>query len=234
MSIPKPNPGKNLTIVVQGISYQRIPIKTHTISQKDDLFSVVDHYTKPYGKSGDSIAISERVVAITQGRSYPISSINPSLFARALYQHVYKHPGGIGLRSPYTMELAIREAGLVRILIAVVAAIVSKPFGIRGIFYQVAGNNIAAIDGPTPYSLPPSDKSAKLPPKDPQKAAQRLEKDLGYGIIIIDANDYGVSVLGASSKAKSANWPIKKIFADNPMGQAREQTPIVIVRQVGM
>ena len=64
-----------------------------------------------------------------------------------------------------------------------------------------------------------------------QEMAEQLEKVMGIGVVIIDANDYGVNILGTSDLATKANWPIKQIFADNPMGQAREQTPIVIVRK---
>jgi len=60
------------------------------------------------------------------------------------------------------MELAIREAGALRIIFASFAALLTKPFGIKGIFYKVAGNNINAIDGPCDYTLPPYNKYAKL------------------------------------------------------------------------
>jgi len=43
-------------------------------------------------------------------------------------------------------------------------------------FYRIAGRSAAAIDGPTEYSLYPSNVSAKLAPKNPQKAAEKIKK----------------------------------------------------------
>jgi len=39
------------------------------------------------------------------------------------------------------MELAIREAGPLRIIFASLAALLTKPLGIKGVFYKVVGNN---------------------------------------------------------------------------------------------
>ena len=47
------------------------------------------------------------------------------------------------------------------------------------------------------------------------------------GVVIIDANDLGQKVLGNSTGMD--NKLIEKIFSDNPMGQANEQTPLVLV-----
>lgn len=227
----QPNPGKSLLITVHKSTYYRYPVRTNVVKKADAIVPTIVRYVKHQVKTGDIVVVSERIIAIMQGRSYPVTSIVPSWWARLLWRFVYKHPGGIGLRSPYTMELAIREVGLIRILFAAAVVVVTKPLGMRGMFYQVAGGNVNAIDGPTPYSLPPSDTSAKLAPKDPGGVAQQLEVALRVGVVIIDANDYGVNVLGTSDLADKAGLPIYKIFVDNPMGQAREQTPIMIVRK---
>jgi len=227
----KANPGKKLSITVQFSSYLRFPIKTHQISDKDDIVTIVRTYAKEMLSDEDLVVISERVVAITQGRAIPIKKIKPSWWAKKLYTYVHNHPGGIGLRSPYTMEIAIREAGLWRILLAAGLSVLTKPLGIRGVFYHVVGNNINAIDGPTPYTLPPGNTSVTLGPKNPEQVAQAVENVVGAGVVIIDANDYGVRVLARSPKAVAINFPIKKIFADNPMGQSKEQTPLIILRK---
>jgi asparagine synthase (glutamine-hydrolysing) len=117
-------------------------------------------------------------------------------------------------------------------------SVVTKPLGMSGMFYHVAGREAAAIDGPTEYSLYPSNVSAKLPPKRPHQAAaairsgimQKLPKNLiknFTGAAIIDANDLGRTVLGIAADMSPGD--IEKIFVDNPMGQANEQTPIVVV-----
>lgn len=224
-----PNSGKKLTITLKnGETYSRLPVKTHVISDTDEIVGVVKKYAAPLALKGDIIVISERIVAISQGRSYLLEDIHPTWWAYTLSKFVYNHPGGIGLRNPYTMQLAIQEAGLWRIFLAAGVAVVTKPFGLRGMFYRVAGNDINAIDGPCDYTLPPGNKSAKLGPKNPEKVAHQIEKTVGFPVAIIDANDYGVNVLGVSEGVDKEM--IKQAFKDNPMGQTDEQTPITLLR----
>ncbi|NPB03056.1 MAG: F420-0--gamma-glutamyl ligase [Thermotogae bacterium] len=227
----KPNPGKRVTIEVDGEVWARYPIKTHVIKPGEDIVEVAQKYASPYLRKGDYLFISEKVVAIAQGRAYPIDKIKPSLWAKLLSKFVRRTPHGIGLGSPWTMELAIREVGLFRILLAAFVSALTKPFGIRGLFYRVAGKNVAAIDGPTPYTLPPYNRYAKLPPKDPDRVAKSIAERLGVKVVIVDANDLGVEALGVSHEDISSNF-VKKVFRDNPLGQASQQTPLCIVRRV--
>jgi len=224
----QPNEGKKLDKEVAGKVYTRLPIKTHVVKKEDNIADIVEKYAKPYFQTGDVLAISEKVVAITQGRSFPIKDIKPSWLAKLLVKFVFKPKWGIGLGSPWTMELALREAGAPRILFAALASALTKPFGMRGVFYRVAGKNINAIDGPTPYTLPPYNEYAKLAPKDPDKVAADLMEKFNIPVAIIDANDIGVQVLG-SSKGIDVEL-IRSIFKDNPLGQTTEQTPLCIVR----
>jgi F420-0:gamma-glutamyl ligase-like protein len=226
----KPNTGKNLAIQVDGQNYARFPVKTHIIKDSDNIIEVCKKYAKPFLQKGDMLFISERIVAISQGRAFPIKDIKPSPFANLLVRFVTKSPYGIGLGSPWTMELAIREAGIFRIVIGVLAAAATKPFGLKGIFYRVVGKNINAIDGPCDYTLPPYNKYAKLGPAEPGKVAKKLKAELGNDVVIIDANDLGACVLGRSSKEISDDF-CKKVFKDNPLGQTSEQTPLCIVRK---
>ena len=89
---PQANEGKKLAIEIDGVSYLRIPVKTHVVMREDDLFEVLDKYTKDVRQPGDIIFVSEKVVAITQGRAFPISEIKPGWFARFLVKFVYKSP----------------------------------------------------------------------------------------------------------------------------------------------
>lgn len=227
----QPNEGKKCTIELPSGSYARLPIKTHTITSEDNIMEVVQKYAVPHFEAGDFLFISERVVAISQGRAFPITDIHPSALAHFLVRFVHKSPYGIGLGSPWTMELAIKEAGVFRILLAALASLLTKPFGIRGVFYHVVGKNINAIDGPCDYTLPPFNKYAKLAPKEPNQVAMDLKKRIGHDVIIIDANDLGVVVLGKSNKEIPDAF-CKNVFRDNPLGQSSESTPLCIVRKV--
>ena len=179
----------------------------------------------------DIIAVSEKVVAITQGRSYDLRKIKPSPLARILAKYVKKSPYGIGVSIPQTMQLAIEEAGAARILIAAFISAITKVVGIKGMFYRIAGRKVAAIDGPVDYAIPPYNKHCSKAPKNPDKVCAEIAGLLGCQTVIIDANDLGVEVLGRSSK-KISKKLIKEIFADNPLGQTNEQTPLSIVRRV--
>jgi hypothetical protein len=129
------------------------------------------------------------------------------------------------------MELAIRQAGVCRILFAALLSAVTKPFGVKGVFYKVCGKNVAAIDGPCSYTLPPYNEYAKLPPENPMEVAKELKEKFEHDFIIIDANDLGAEILGSSGSDEFIEFA-KKAFRDNPLGQSKQQTPICIVRKV--
>ncbi len=236
----QPNLGKSLTIKINNKEYYRFPIRTKIFQKNDDFVRLIKDYLLQFVR-GDNLkrkkyflVVSEKIVAITQGRSYFIWEIKPSLFAKILSQFVKKTPYGIGLGSPWTMQLAIQEAGVLRIIMAVIVAGIAKIFGITGLFYKVAGADIGSIDGPTEYSVFPSNVSAKLPPKNPQQVAKKIDQELKkildrnfIGTVIIDANDLGQKVLGNTTTL--SNKLIENIFKDNPMGQAKEKTPLIIV-----
>lgn len=226
-----PNEGKKIEIEYNGVQYARYPVKTHIVKAGEDIVQIVKQYTQEHLQSGDILFISERIVAISQGRAFPIKDIKPSRMANFLVKYVHKSPYGIGLGSPWTMELAIREAGFVRIFFAALASAVTKPFGLKGIFYKVVGNNINAIDGPCSYTLPPYNEYAKLGPKDPDKVARAIKDVLACEVVIIDANDLGVNVLGRSNKIIDDAF-CHAVFRDNPLGQSKEQTPLCIVRKL--
>jgi hypothetical protein len=225
-----PNEGRALHASLAGVVYARHPVRTHLVTAADDALEVTRHHVGELGDDVRVVAVSERMVAITQGRSYPMTEIRPGRLARLLVRFVTRPGYGIGLGTPQTMELAIREVGALRILLAAGASAITKPFGVHGVFYRVAGRQAAAIDGPTSYTIPPYNQAATLGPSDPDRAAREIAAGIGRPVAIIDANDAGCAVLGASPGVDRRF--VESLFADNPLGQAREQTPICIVREV--
>ena len=225
-----PNEDRALHATLNGVVYARHPVRTHLVTAADDAAAVMQRYVGDIGEDVRLVAVSERMVAITQGRSYPIRDIRPGRLARILERFVTRPGYGIGLGSAETMELAIREVGAPRILFAAAASAVTKPFGIHGVFYRVAGPQAKAIDGPTSYTIPPYNQAATLGPSDPDGAARALAHAVGAPVAIIDANDAGCAVLGASPGVDRRF--VEQLFADNPLGQAMEQTPICVVREV--
>ena len=223
------NPGKDPIVTVDGIKYKRLCIKTHVITNEDNIVDVVLKYVKELAQPGDTLVISEKAVACTQGRAIPIADVKPRKLAVFLSKYVTKTPVGIGLGMPETMEMALRECGTLRILFAAAVSVIGKLFGKSGWFYMVAGDKARSIDGPCHYTLPPYNKYVVLGPKTPGLTAKEIEEKLGIGVAIIDANDLGCDILGASKSALPSDT-ICKIFKDNPLGQTNEQTPMGIIR----
>ncbi|MBR3552721.1 MAG: glycoside hydrolase family 3 C-terminal domain-containing protein [Clostridia bacterium] len=224
----KPTPGKPLCVQTKFGAFARKPIRTHVIQKDDALCELMDRYVVGKVNPDDYLFISEKVVAITQGRAFDIGDIRPSSLAKLLSRCVHKSQYGIGLGSPWTMELALRDVGVPRMLLAAVSAAVTKPFGIRGVFYRVAGEKARAIDGPCDCTIPPYNHYAKLSPADPDKVAAELAAQIGCRTVVIDANDFGVEVLGRSDKSIPVDF-CKAVFLDNPLGQSAQSTPLAVV-----
>ena len=111
-SFGRPNPGKELYIDTPAGRFARLPVFSHLVTANDDIVAVVREHASPYLEPGDILAISEKIVAICEGRSYPLAGIRPSRLASWLSKFVQKTPHGIGIGSPWTMEFALREAGV--------------------------------------------------------------------------------------------------------------------------
>ncbi|MDN5795545.1 MAG: asparagine synthase (glutamine-hydrolyzing) [Intrasporangium sp.] len=249
----EPNARKSLDLQLDsGEMVRRYPLRTELYAREDDLdektLGYIERFFAGLSEAGTDhevatkgrwyFFISEKIVAITQGRSYFVWDIKVSRPARVLSRYVTRTPAGIGLGSPFTMQLAIQEAGLPRVLYASAGGAVGKLVGRRGLFYDLVGGDIRAIDGPTEYSVYPANVSAKLAPKDPDAVAARLSAairarvpapyhDSFGGTIVMDANDIGRNVLGKDAPGPKERY--EAMFADNPLGQGSEQTPMAVV-----
>lgn len=229
-----PNEGKNVIIEVDGVRYERLPIKTHLITDKDNIIDVAETYGSPVlSQPGDVLFITEKIVACTQGRAIPLETIKPRKLAYFLSNYVTKTKHGIGLGMPETMEYALRECGVLRILFAAAVSVIGKKiFKKKGWFYDVAGYKARSIDGPTKNTIPPYNQCVVLGPLEPDKVAREIKEKIGYDVIISDINDLEGQILGASSKAIDKKL-YARILKDNPLGQDRQQTPMGIIRKLG-
>jgi asparagine synthase (glutamine-hydrolysing) len=243
-------------ITVHKKQYERVLILTHVFEKGEDYVKSIARYVSELQPTTYNlrtnkwfVVATEKIIATAQNRSYFLWDIHPGIFAQVLSRFVSRVPYGIGLGSPWTMQLAIEEVGLPRILFATLISLFTRPFGIRGMFYRVAGRAAAGIDGPTEYSLYPANVSAKLLPKNPNEVCRKIDKEIGrllrsarndidptpyplqpttyLGSVVIDANDIGRNILGNSTGLDDTI--IEEIFKDNPMGQTDEQTPLAIV-----
>ncbi len=227
------NPGKNLIIDIDGEKYARYPVKTRLVIEEDrDYVLFVKEYVGDILEEGDVVFVSEKIISIMQSRASRIEKIKPSKLAIFLSKLVQKRPGGIGLGMPETMQLAIEEVGVFRILLATLFAGLTKPFGIKGIFYMVAGDQARAVDGPCEYTIPPYNKCAVKGPLNPDRVAEEIAKELKTSTAIVDINDWGANILGLSQSYKFDKQVLLKALKDNPLGQCGESTPIGILRKL--
>ena len=241
----RPNAGRHLFAVASTTRrvFARAPLTSGLIGTGDDVLAALRVALEPLERAGqglrggDVIAVSEKVVAISQGRSLPVADIHASRLATTLSRFVSRTPIGIGLGIPATMQLALDEVGAPRIMAAAAAAAVTRPFGRRGVFYRVAGPAVAAIDGPTPHTMPPYNTHAKRAPENPDGVAAALARELSAAaggpveVAVIDSNDLGVELLGRTPGVDPDT--LVSLLRDNPLGQEGQSTPFLLLRDVG-
>jgi len=226
------NAGKSLTVEVDGVVFERLPIKTRLVVRDDDIVQVVSEYAADVVRDGDILFVTEKIVGITQGRAYPIDEITPRKLATTLSKYVTKTSHGIGLGMPETMEMALRECGTPRILFAAAVAAVTKALGRHGDFYRIAGPKARAIDGPTKNTIPPYDSHVVLGPARPNGVASDIAQalDAEITVAVVDINDFGGNILGSTDR--STNRLVLSVLQDNPLGQDHQSTPLGVIRRV--
>ena len=135
---------------------------------------------------------------------------------------------------PYKLQLAINLAGLPRILFACACSAVTKLFGVKGVFYKIAGHDIDGIDGFYMHSsYDVYHDIALLNPKNPDKVCGEIENAFQVKCMIVDANDFGVNILGKSKELESLSDEfLISLVKDNPAGQADELTPLILIKNV--
>ena len=126
------------------------------------------------------------------GRALDIETMQPGWLARRLAGHVRCRTDSKGLSVPEKMEYVVRTIGYRRVVAAAIAGAMTRPLGIRGTFYRLAGSVARDIDGGRPpyehLLFPPLDTSVA------QQICSDLERALGIGVSIVDLNDFGGSI----------------------------------------
>jgi hypothetical protein len=226
---PAPNPGRRLVTETVHGRFERRPIRTPILTAESNLASVITSHAMPHAKSGDILFISEKAVAVTQGRAIPESKMRIGLTARLLWRFVRKVPYGTGLRRPSSMQCAVDECGAARIWIAAIIGGFTRLLGRRGDFYRIAGMQAATIDAAGTSPLQPD--CVIMGPADPEGTASRLASATGIPVAIVDVNDIGGSwVLGASAGVDRKL--VEDAIRDNPLGQGSECTPMGLLRRL--
>ncbi len=220
---------------VDGVVYERYAVKTHFVERGESLTEILKTYVSPLVEAGDVVTLGEKVVAMCQDDTVEKKDVKLGFWAKFLSKFATRNANGIGMDEPYKLQLAIDLKGLPLILWATFCGAVARLFGKRGVFYKIAGQDIAGIDGF--YSRSAFDvyhDLATLNPRDPDAACAEVLEKLGISCTVVDANDISVDILGRSPDLsdKPDAW-LSDLIGDNPAGQDDECTPFIIVRRLG-
>ena len=213
-------------VSVAGVKYLRLPLRSRWLDATDDLVLALKENLK-LARPGDTIGVSEKVVILLTGRTVDISTVQPGRLAQFLAAHVRPRTDSKGLAVPEKMQYVVRTVGLRRIIPAAIGSAVTRPFGVRGTFYRLAGSVARDVDGGRPpyehVIFPPLDA------KVAQKICAYLERALDIGVSIVDLNDFGGSIRAVSPRSLS-DETLSAVLSDNPLGQRLTSTPFVLVR----
>ena len=219
---------------VDGVTYQRKAIQTHFVGRGEDYIGLVRRYVLPLWQEGDILFSSEKVAAMCQDNTVQMSDVKVGFWARFLSKFASSNNHGIAMDEPYKLQLAIDMKGLPRILFAAVCSGVGKVFGKRGIFYQIAGQDVAGIDGFYKHSVfEVYHTMAVLNPEDPDGLCRKVFEETGVSMALVDANDLSQEILGLSPDL--AKWnpeTLVEMMRDNPAGQSDELTPFILYHPV--
>lgn len=201
-----------------------IPVRTRLVAPGDDLTVLVRDAVRGIAHAGDVVAIAETAVAIAQSRFIAAEAIRPSRLALVLSRQA----GALSTMSqPESVQLVIDQVGRRKVIYAALAHVAGRLRGKRGVFYEVLGEAIAAIDGYT-GTLPPYERAIVLGPAEPDRVAAELAAALGVHVAIVDANDLRrAKTLGASAQVDRA--AVERALLGNPHGNGDEQTPLVVL-----
>jgi F420-0:gamma-glutamyl ligase len=215
-------------VSVAGAKYLRLPLRTRWLDEADDLVLALKEHLE-LARPGDTVGVSETVVILLTGKTVDINTVQPGRLARMLAGHV--RPRGEharGLSVPEKMEYVIRTVGAWRIIAAAVGGALTRPLGMRGTFYRIAGPIARDVDG-GPHTAYEHVLLPALDAKAAQQICDDLERALDIGVSIVDLNDFGGSIRAVSPRSLSAET-LTRILSDNPLGQHLTSTPFVLVR----
>ena len=201
-----------------------IPVRTRLIAPGDDLALLIREALHGIVRPHEVIVIAETAVAIAQSRFIPAEFIRPSPLALALSRHA----GAMATVSqPESLQLVIDQVGARRVVLAAIAHVIGRLRGRRGVFYEMLGESIAAIDGYT-GTLPPYERAIVLGPAQPDRVAGELAAALDLHVAIVDANDLGrAKTLGSSPQLDRD--AVERALLGNPHGNGDEQTPLIVL-----
>ena len=225
------NKGKEVEIKVENETYLRHAIKTKFITVKDDYIEIMRKYVLDIYEAGDIVSISEKIISICQNRIIKREEIKIGTWAKILAKFASHPDTGVGVGEPIKMQYAINTVGLIKVLFASFASFITKLLGIKGVFYKIVGPEVSGLDGFYDHIWKEYKDIGIQLPNNPSKVCNEIKEQLGITCMIVDSNDLGQVILGKSSDLNIDNNILKQMIRDNPSGQGRQTTPIILIRR---
>ncbi|MEG0873258.1 MAG: F420-0--gamma-glutamyl ligase [Clostridia bacterium] len=227
----KANPGKSVDIEVKGEKYLRNAIETHYVQIGENYLEIIEKYVKPIYEDGDIVSISEKIIGLCQKRVVYKKDIKISGLAKFLSKFAMKSDAGVGVDNPYKMQFAINLCGRFKVIWAAVAGGFAKLFGRHGTFYRIVGPEISGLDGFYGDVFEDYAEFGIRIPDNSTGVCNEMYEKLGIKAMIVDANDFNVEILGKSDKIELSDEDLAEIIKDNPAGQAKTLTPLILIRK---
>ena len=105
--------------------------------------------------------------------------------------------------------------------------------GIHGTFYRLLGEEVRGLDGFYGEDIPEYKHIGIRVPRNPDMVCNEVYKRTGVVMMIVDANDLDVDLLGKGNQLR--DWKQDQLLAlivDNPAGQNRQLTPFILIREI--
>lgn len=216
-----------------GRRYQRYAIQTHFVQRRESQAELVRRYVLPLYQKGDVLAFGAKVMAMCTDSVKTKDDVHPGLFARTAARFAGINSTGVGMHEPYKLQLVVDMCGLPRVLLASFVSAVTRPFGVKGLFYKICGHGVAGIDGfYFRSSFDVYKEMALINPEHPQELCDALTAETGVPTVLMDANDIDQNQLGKAHDFPLTDDQIQDALRDNPFGQGDELTPLILIRPV--
>lgn len=213
-------------------TFARHAIHTHFVRPGESYIDLINTYVKPLYRPGDILSSSEKVIALCQNRVVTEAQCRPGFWAKVLSRFVHQTPAGPGMGLPVKMQFAINICGLPKVLWAALRAALDKLRGVHGTFYRILGAEVSGLDGFYGEDIPEYAHMGVRIPENPNGVCDEVYEKTGVAMIIVDANDLNVELLGKASVIRETGEDLLAMVSDNPAGQSTQMTPFILIREV--
>lgn len=104
--------------------------------------------------------------------------------------------------------------------------------GVHGTFYRILGAEVSGLDGFYGEDIPEYAHMGVRIPENPNGVCDEVYEKTGVAMIIVDANDLNVELLGKASVIRETGEDLLAMVSDNPAGQSTQMTPFILIREV--